>query len=656
MHSSFFKFLLPAIGLLLLALLLGCGVLAPTPEATATWTPLPPQTRVVRVTATPSVTPTPSPAPTATPTPAPLTASAIFDLISGSVAYLETSLASGSGFLIEGNYLVTNAHVVWPFDRIRVVFQDGTEFEDVPVVDWDLMADLAVIGPIETDLTPLELVDGEDQIIGADVYLIGYPGEVDEFPKATITRGLISRMRESELLDVSFFQSDALVAGGQSGGVLVSEKGDVIGVSGFKFTEAGFALVASAIDLRPRVEGLIAGQDVDGLGSRAVPLEGGELHQYTSLSTEWDEAVYVLYEPEGTEFEVELQGEADGGFLLVDPYGYSELYADDNYRGGEEGSIDLPAEAPYFLRVFQKQRATGVYQLTTSHPVALLEEKDDGRGLRWGNTVLGSIDYPGDVDYYEFSLRAGDVVNIRVESTMIDPVVEVGGSVFSVDQYVWDDDSGGGLFGTDAELTYQVLNSTPFYVTVYDAYDGWVGGYAITVDAPDEDSPTPMAPEPTAAAVSSEFGPMALHESSQSTFSIRYPASWTDKVDNELMSAVSSLGGSTYQGEDAVLILAEEDLDAYGLRNMELSDYVDLTLSLIDQEWVSVVSREDRVTAQGEPAEYVIMEMDVLSVQLVQFNTLHEGRAFRATFMFFDADDEAMRLANYVFDSFRVLD
>ena len=93
--------------------------------------------------------------------------------------------------LIEAGYVVTNAHVVWPYAQVRVVFPDGSEFPNAPVHNWDLLGDLAVIGPLETAIEPAKLGDGETLGIGSDVYLIGYPGEVDQFPKPTLTRGLI---------------------------------------------------------------------------------------------------------------------------------------------------------------------------------------------------------------------------------------------------------------------------------------------------------------------------------------------------------------------------------------------------------------------------------------------------------------------------------
>ena len=51
---------------------------------------------------------------------------------------------------------------------------------------------------------------------------------------------------------------------------LVSGDGEVIGISGFSFTEADFGLVASAADIRPRLEGLVAGRDISILRNRKI--------------------------------------------------------------------------------------------------------------------------------------------------------------------------------------------------------------------------------------------------------------------------------------------------------------------------------------------------------------------------------------------------
>lgn len=88
--------------------------------------------------------------PTSNSTPA--TVGDVFARVAPAVAFIETPTGTGSGVLIEDGYVVTNAHVVWPFQTVRVVFPDGSEFLDAPVLNWDLMADLAIIGPLQTAL------------------------------------------------------------------------------------------------------------------------------------------------------------------------------------------------------------------------------------------------------------------------------------------------------------------------------------------------------------------------------------------------------------------------------------------------------------------------------------------------------------------------
>ena len=104
----------------------------PTSTPTLTSTPAPSST-VTPTTA--ALTPTPAPTPTPIPTPTPLSATQIYARISPSVAFIETPTVTGSGVLIEGGYVITNAHVVWPFEEVRVVFPDGSEHLNVPLLN-----------------------------------------------------------------------------------------------------------------------------------------------------------------------------------------------------------------------------------------------------------------------------------------------------------------------------------------------------------------------------------------------------------------------------------------------------------------------------------------------------------------------------------------
>ena len=143
--------------------------------------------------------------------------------------------------LIEGGYVVTTAHVVWPFDEVRVVFPNGADFTAAPVKSIDVLGDLAVIGPIDfsdprklqtPDLprpvsispslrvtpSPVVFTNGEDLAVGSDLFLIGYPAESLPFPQPAISGGVLSRFREWEALEITYFQTATAIAGGQSGG------------------------------------------------------------------------------------------------------------------------------------------------------------------------------------------------------------------------------------------------------------------------------------------------------------------------------------------------------------------------------------------------------------------------------------------------------
>ena len=81
-----------------------------------------------------------------TATPPPLPAEDISSNVSDSVASIETPILTGSGvlsLLSEETYVITNAHVIWPFEKARIVFSNGSEHLDVPVIGVDLMGDLA---------------------------------------------------------------------------------------------------------------------------------------------------------------------------------------------------------------------------------------------------------------------------------------------------------------------------------------------------------------------------------------------------------------------------------------------------------------------------------------------------------------------------------
>ena len=397
---------------------------------------------------------------------------------------------TGSGVLINGGYVVTNAHVVWPFDTVRVVFPDGSEFHGVPVKGWDLLADLAVLGPIDAPTDTLALVDGESLPIGTDMFLIGYPGEVEEFPQPTIARGLLSRVREWESIGITYLQTDAPVIGGQSGGAAVSNMGEVIGISGLAFTEGNFGIVASSADISPRVRQIITGGDPSGLGGRRVSLEGGDLSHEVALRNFWAQRAYVVNEPSGTVIDFEFTGENDGALTAYDSFGTELLYLDDESTGAEVGSLVTEYDGPHFLIAWQLSETPGDFTFTGNRRLIPLHDPDDGRQIQVGQSVQGNIDFPGDIDYLFVHLKEGETIEIVARSTLVDTFLTID-YVGAVDeQIIIDDDSGGGLFGLDSMIIYRASHTGSYFLVVEAANLYAPGGYVITMDSAGPDATT----------------------------------------------------------------------------------------------------------------------------------------------------------------------
>ena len=400
-----------------------------------------------------------------------LTRPQVFAKVSPAIAYIQTGIASGSGVLVEGGYVVTNAHVVWPFDTARVVFPDGTAFSQVQVKGWDLLADLAVLGPVDVRVQPATLSDGESIPIGSDMYLVGYPGEVEYFPQPTIAQGTLSRLRQWEPISVTYFQADAPTEEGQSGGAHVSESGDVVGISSFWFIKGEFSLAASSTDILPRIRKLIAGEDPSGLGERRLPLEGGARRHELTLQSFGD--AYILNEPAGTAIEVELSGADEGGFRVFDAYGY-EVTEDET----DSFSFETEYNGPHFLVV--SESGSGQLTLIANRPLARFDEPDRDKQIRVGHSLHGNIDFPGDIDFFSLLLRRNETVEIVARSALADTYLAIWDSTTGI--LASDDDSGGGLFGVDAKVIFQAPQTGEFELFVANAGLSAPGGYVISVN------------------------------------------------------------------------------------------------------------------------------------------------------------------------------
>ena len=416
------------------------------------------------------------------PGPLTLTPAQIYAKVAPAIAYIEAGPGSGSGFLIEGGYVVTAAHVVWPENVVRVVFPDGTEFENVPVQRLDLIADLAVLGPFNVSIEPVTMIDGESIPIGSRVHLIGYPGEYELFPEPTITGGLLSRLRQWKAGPLTLIQTDSTLFFGQSGGALVSDTGDVIGISNFKVYDE-FGLVVSSTDIMPRIQQLIAGQDPAGLGDRLPPPPGGALRHSLTLDNFWDDQAYIIHAPPRTEFGFSLLGTNDSVVSIYDFLGiHGEVFDTFEITGFEYGAFVFGRGTPNFLIIRQKATTPGNFVIAANHSLVPINDPDSGKTIQVGQSIHGNMDYPSDVDYFILNLQRGQTVEILAQSLLTDMflTLSIGGSPSPAATVSRDD--GAGLLLRDSRMVIRAPVTASYYLIVQTFEPEPAGGYMLPVN------------------------------------------------------------------------------------------------------------------------------------------------------------------------------
>ena len=141
--------------------------------------------------------------------------------------YKQRSL--GSGFIIEGGYILTNNHVIAGADEIKVKLADNREFK-AEIKGADERLDLALLKIDAKETLPVAQLGDSDTIqVGEWVMAIGNPFGLTE----TVTAGIISakgRVIGSGPYD-DYIQTDASINPGNSGGPLFNARGEVIGIN-----------------------------------------------------------------------------------------------------------------------------------------------------------------------------------------------------------------------------------------------------------------------------------------------------------------------------------------------------------------------------------------------------------------------------------------
>ncbi|QTR48226.1 Do family serine endopeptidase [Thiothrix litoralis] len=158
------------------------------------------------------------------------------------------SSSRGSGFIYsQDGYIVTNHHVVYGADEIRVKLNDGRELP-ATLIGSDKRTDVAVLKVDATDLPVLKMGTSAPLEVGEWVLAIGSPFGFDH----SATAGIVSAKGRS-LPDenyVPFIQTDVAINPGNSGGPLFNLAGEVVGINSQIYSRSGgFMGVSFAIPI-----------------------------------------------------------------------------------------------------------------------------------------------------------------------------------------------------------------------------------------------------------------------------------------------------------------------------------------------------------------------------------------------------------------------
>jgi putative serine protease PepD len=260
----------------------------------------------------------------------------------------------GTGIVLNDSGLIlTNDHVIKGATSITVDASGSSKVtRSATIVGEEANQDLALIrvNPSGLGLEPLTLVSSSSLQVGDPVYAIGNPYGLEE----TLTKGIVSALsREISAPDGSkitgAIQTDAALNPGNSGGPLLNEQGDVIGVN------SQIASDASTIGgSQPGSTGVGFAISSNTVAAAVKKIESGQGVTYASAtqSAEQPRAGYgesspygnSPYESRGSSSEAEesgraTEGEAGSGSSAEASRGAASPYGESARVEGREGTV-----------------------------------------------------------------------------------------------------------------------------------------------------------------------------------------------------------------------------------------------------------------------------------------------------------------------------
>lgn len=172
------------------------------------------------------------------------------------IVQLEYGASVGTGVIFTADgYIITNYHVVEGGRNCTISLDNGYSYTALYVAG-DAKSDLAVLKVDGADLPVAVFGDSDLLTVGDKVYAIGNPLGVEL--RGTLTDGIVSAINRDVKVDdrtMTLIQTNAALNSGNSGGPLINEYGQVVGINVIKMSSAysnveglGFAIPSASMD------------------------------------------------------------------------------------------------------------------------------------------------------------------------------------------------------------------------------------------------------------------------------------------------------------------------------------------------------------------------------------------------------------------------
>ena len=287
-------------------------------------------------------------------------------------------------------------------------------------------------------------------------------------------------------------------------------------------------------------------------------------------------------------------------------------------------TFTTPDELPVVLEVRSLADNPQDVSLSSSAELYPQDDPDDGRTIGRNQTITGNLDYPGDSDYFNISLSAGDEIEIIAEAQPYAPRVWIDyrGAPEDVKALAPPKDALGDSWEA---WTYRAPHTGRYFLVVENEGDNQIQGYVIQV----KDVPANAKPKATQLPEDDLVAATLPYRSDQGIFDIRYPQDWTAQ---ERAPGVAAAYASE---EGGALEIIERDMIGLGLGKLAQGEYANQVIDRLSATapGFKLLAVEPFETAAGLVAETIAYSDLDGARKCAMLLYLHKERhAFSATY------------------------